>query len=148
MLPFYVWIMIFVATFSAEGRIPEALGGSAAWLAMNATLLVLAAGALIQLLELPLRTTFGQSIFRLAVVDADGEPAGTSTLLARWAIVWLPLLVPMSLVAVLNRGGEPSAAFFTALVLLLLWTSAAFYAVKHPNRGLHDRLAGTWVVRR
>ena len=40
------------------------------------------------------------------------------------------------------------AAFICALVLLLLWISAAVYAVIHPNRGLHDRLAGTWVVRR
>ncbi len=148
MLPFYVWVMIFVGTFSGTGRIPEALGGSVAWLAMNTTMLVLVAGALIQLLELPLRTTFGQSIFRLAVVNADGEPANISTLLARWAIVWLPLLLPISFVALWLRRAEPTAAFFSALALLLLWISAAFYAVGHPNRGLHDRLAGTWVVRR
>jgi len=148
MLPFYVWVMIFVGTYSGVGRIPEALGGSVAWLAMNTTILVLVAGALIQLLGLPFRTTFGQSIFRLAVVNADGEPANVSTLLARWAIVWLPLLLPISLVALLIRRAEPTAAFFAALVLLLLWTSAAVYAVIHPNRGLHDRLADTWVVRR
>jgi uncharacterized RDD family membrane protein YckC len=29
----------------------------------------------------------------------------------------------------------------------LLWIGAAVYAVIVPNRGLHDRLAGTWVVR-
>jgi uncharacterized RDD family membrane protein YckC len=39
-------------------------------------------------------------------------------------------------------------AFISALVLLLLWIGAAVYAVVHPHRGLHDRLAGTWVVRR
>jgi uncharacterized RDD family membrane protein YckC len=148
MLPFYVWVMIFVATYTAEGTIPDALGGSGAWLAMNTTILVLVAGALIQLLELPFRTTFGQSIFRLAVVNANGEPANISTLLARWAIVWLPLLLPMTLLALWLRETEPTAAFISALALLLLWTSAAVYAVIHPNRGLHDRLAGTWVVRR
>jgi len=148
MLPFYVWVMIFVGTYTGAGRIPDALGGSAAGLVLNTTLLVLFVGAVIQLLELPFRTTFGQSIFRLAVVDAEGKPAGILTMLTRWAIVWLPLLVPLSLVALLMWGAEPSAAYSSALVLLLLWTSGALYAVVHPNRGLHDRLAGTWVVRR
>jgi uncharacterized RDD family membrane protein YckC len=115
---------------------------------LNTTMLVLVAGALVQLLELPFRTTFGQTIFRLAVVNANGEPANISTLLVRWTVVWLPLLLPVSLVALLVRGTEPTAAFFAALVLLLLWTGAAVYAACHPNRGLHDRLAGTWVVRR
>jgi uncharacterized RDD family membrane protein YckC len=53
----------------------------------------------------------------------------------------------MMLVGQLLRTAE-AAAFVSALVLLLLWTGAAAYAVIHPNRGLHDRLAGTWVVRR
>jgi uncharacterized RDD family membrane protein YckC len=34
------------------------------------------------------------------------------------------------------------------MLLLYVWIGAAVYAVVHPNRGLHDRLAGTWVVRR
>jgi hypothetical protein len=148
MLPFYVWVMIFVATYTAEGTIPEALGGSGAGLAMNTTILVLVASAFLQLLALPLRTTFGQSIFRMAVINADGEPASRSTLLIRWAIVWLPLLLPLLLIALLLGRAEPSAAFVSALAVLLLWISAALYAVGHPNRGLHDRLAGTWVVRR
>jgi uncharacterized RDD family membrane protein YckC len=84
----------------------------------------------------------------LAVVNAKGEPADMSDLLVRWAIVWLPLFVPMSFVALLIKRAELTAAFISALVLLLLWISAAVYAVIHPNRGLHDRLAGTWVVRR
>jgi hypothetical protein len=70
------------------------------------------------------------------------------TLLRRWAIVWLPLLVPMSLVALLLMRRAEGIASICAAVLLLLWIAAAVYAVVHPNRGLHDRLAGTWVVRR
>ena len=69
-------------------------------------------------------------------------------MLLRWAIVWLPLLVPMFLVAVLFERDEPAAALVFALIVLSLWIGAAIYAVIHPNRGLHDRLAGTWVVRR
>ena len=62
--------------------------------------------------------------------------------------VWLPLLLPMSCVALLIRQGEPTAALITALVLLLLWLGTALHAAAHPNRGLQDRLADTWVVRR
>ena len=81
------------------------------------------------------------------VVNAKGEPAAISHLLVRWAIVWLPLFLPMSLVALLIPGAEV-VAFISALLLLLLWIGAAAYTVVHPNRGLHDRIAGTWVVRR
>ena len=114
---------------------------------MAAAVLVLGAIALIQLLELPFRTTASHEIFRLAVVTAKGERADSTKLLVRWAIVWLPLFVPMVFVAQLLKTAEV-IAFISALVLLLLWISAGVYAVIHPNRGLHDRLAGTWVVRR
>jgi hypothetical protein len=108
----------------------------------------LGTSALFQLLGLPFHTTADHSIFRLAVVNAKGELADRSTLLRRWAIVWLPLFLAMLFVALLIARAELTAAFISILVLLLLWFSAAVYAVIHPNRGLHDRLAGTWVVRR
>ena len=114
---------------------------------MTPAMVVLGARALIQLLELPFRTTCSHSIFGLAVVNAKGERANISNLFVRWAIVWLPLFFPMVFVAQLLKTAE-GIAFISVLVLLLLWISAAVYAVTHPNRGLHDRLAGTWVVRR
>jgi len=110
-------------------------------------MLVLGAVALFQLLGLVFRSTFGHSIFRLAVVNAKGESANRVTLLRRWAIVWLPLFFLMSLAAMLIHRAE-GIAFICALVLLGLWIGAAVYGVVHPHRGLHDRLAGTWVVRR
>jgi len=103
--------------------------------------------ALIDLLALPFRSTVSHSIFRLAVINGGGGPATVSHLLARWGIIWLPLILPISFVALLINRAE-GLAFLSALVLLLLWGSAAVYAVVHPHRGLHDRLAGTWVVRR
>jgi uncharacterized RDD family membrane protein YckC len=115
---------------------------------MISIMVVLGASALIQLLELPLRSTASHSIFRLAVVNAKGRPADISTLLVRWVLIWIPLILPMAVVALLIKKADPAAAFFSALALLLLWISATVYAVIHPNRGLHDRLAGTWVVRR
>jgi uncharacterized RDD family membrane protein YckC len=141
MLPLYVWIAVFVGYFhdkqwESPGRV-----------VLISALVVLGAIALIQLLELPFRSTASQSIFRLAVVNAAGEPAARPHLLVRWAIIWLPLFLPMSFVALLIHRAD-GIALISALVLLLLWASAAIYAVVHPHRGLHDRLAGTWVVRR
>jgi uncharacterized RDD family membrane protein YckC len=145
MLPLYAWIAVFVGTNAQESPPDwhDSLGG----IFMTPAILVLGAIALIQLLELPFRSTASHGIFRLAVINAKGEPASTVHLLVRWAIVWLPLSLPMSFVALLINRAE-GVAFFPALVLLLLWLGAAVYAIVHPHRGLHDRLAGTWVVRR
>jgi len=143
MLPLYVWITVFVGRYH-DKQWNDYLGE----IFIISPLVVLGAIALIQLLALSLfRTTASHATFRLAVVNAKGEPANRVTLLRRWAIVWLGLFVPMSFVALLIKRAE-GIAFICALVLLVLWTSAAVYAAIVPNRGLHDRLAGTWVVRR
>ena len=146
MLGLYIWIAVFVGYYQGE-RVQQwndSLGG----LIIITIMAVLGVIALIQLVEVLFRTTASHAIFRLAVVNAKGEPASRVTLLRRWAIVWLPLFVPMSPAALLIKRGEYAGAFILAVVLLVIWLGAAFYAVIHPNRGLHDRLAGTWVVRR
>ena len=148
MLPFYTWIMIFVGTLRGAEWLYEIVGDSALGLATAAAGVVLGFSALIQLLALPFNFSFSHSIFRLAVINAKGERAGISQLLLRWAIVWIPLLLPMSFMALLIKNSDFADVIVPALILLLLWLSAAFYAVIHPHRGWHDRLAGTWVVRR
>lgn len=142
MLPGYIWIAVFVGYYHDKQWNDSLVGG-----VIISALVVLGTIALIQLLRLAFRSTVSHSIFRLAVVNAKGGPANRVTLLRRWAIVWLPLFLPMLFVALLIKRAE-SIAFISALVLLLIWISAAVYAVIVPNRGLHDRLAGTWVVRR
>ncbi|MHC4756723.1 MAG: RDD family protein, partial [Planctomycetota bacterium] len=144
MMPLYLWIVTFVGFFQREivQQWKDSLGG----LIMISILLVLCAIALFQILGLVFHSTIGHAIFRLAVINAKGRPANRVTLLRRWTIVWLPLFIPMLFAALLIKKTE-GIAFISALVLLLLWISAAVYAVIHPNRGLHDRLAGTWVVR-
>ncbi len=143
MLPLYVWIAVFVGRYH-DKQWNESLVGDV----IIATLAVLGAVALIQLVALPLfRTTPGHAIFRLVVVNATGEIAGIASLLARWAIVWLPLITAMSFAAWLIPRSA-GIAFISAVVALALWLSAAVCAAIHPHRGLHDRLAGTWVVRR
>jgi hypothetical protein len=138
LLPLYVWIAVVV------GRYHDKPWDDPAGIVVLSALVVLGALALLELLGLPFGTTASHAIFRLAVINASGEPAARSHLLVRWAIVWLPLLLPTSIVA----WWVPRAAGVALmLVLLLLWLGAAVYAVVHPHRGLHDRLAGTWVVR-
>jgi uncharacterized RDD family membrane protein YckC len=146
MLPFFVWILVFIGLY--QGERARQSTDSLVVVILISLMVVLGAAALIQLLEVPFRTTAGCAIFRLAVVDAGGKPAELRRLFVRWAIVWLPLFLPISVVALLIKEADPTVAFFSALVLLLLWISAAASAVVHPSRGLHDRLAGTWVVRR
>jgi len=146
MMPLYIWTVSFIGFFQG-GMIQKwkvSLGG----FIMITIMVVLGAIALFQFLGLAFRSSIGHSIFRLAVIDAKGRPANRVTLLRRWVIVWLPLFVPMSLAGFLIKRGEYTVALILAVVLLVLWISAAVYAVIFPNRGLHDRLASTWVVRR
>jgi uncharacterized RDD family membrane protein YckC len=145
MMPLYLWILGFVGYF--QGEKVQQWRDSLGEFVMITIMVVLGVIALTQLLGLAFHSTIGHSIFRLAVVNAKGGPANRVTLLRRWAIVWLPLFVPMLLAALLIKRAE-GIAFICALVLLLLWIGAAVYGVVHPHRGLHDRLSGTWVVRR
>jgi len=145
MLPVYVWILAVVGANTGAGASEwwQSKGG----IALGATGILLAIRGLFQLLELPFRTTCSHGIFRLAVVDSKGERAGRVTLLHRWAITWLPLLLPGALVGFLWANGFPSAACIVGSVVLTLWLAVAVHTVLHPNQGLHDRLAGTRVVR-
>jgi uncharacterized RDD family membrane protein YckC/tRNA A-37 threonylcarbamoyl transferase component Bud32 len=147
MLPVYLWVLVFIG-YARGGEGPnETMWNSMAWIALATALMVLGVIAVVQLLELPFRGTASDSIFRLAVINAQGELASVSHRLGRWAIMWLPLFLPMSLVALMGRQAE-GPAFISALLLFLLWVGAAASGVVHPHRGLHDRLASTWVVRR
>ncbi|MHC4113172.1 MAG: protein kinase domain-containing protein [Planctomycetota bacterium] len=146
MMPLYLWILVSVGHF--QGELVQYWKDSPGWIIMITIMVALGAVALFQILGLALRSTIGHAIFRLVVVNTEGRPADRVTLLKRLAIVWLPLFIPMSFVALLIKRGEPHAAFILSVVLLVFWIGAAVYAIIHPNRGLHDRLADTWVVRR
>ncbi len=146
MLPAYICIMVFVGYYhgdAIQGQHPAVLPTL-----LFCTMVVLGVIALVQLLEFAFRTTASHSIFRLAVIDGQGARAGIPTLYLRWAIVWLPLFVPMLPAALLVRRGDLTTALVWGFTVLLAWIGGAIYAVFHPHRGLHDRLAGTWVVRR
>ena len=100
--------------------------------------------ALAQLFSLALfRATPGQFLFGFAVVTARGAPAGRLRLLGRWMTAWFPVACA---VALLVTDMSDPKYYLPALTILLLWLAALVYTVVSPNRGLHDRVARTWVV--
>jgi hypothetical protein len=147
MLPFYIWVLVFLGTWHGAEWLYAIVGRSPLRIATVSALLVLVVAAAVQLLEVPLRATVGQSVFRLTVVDGKGRPAGRLRLLARWAIAWLPLLIPLAPAALWISRAEPRG-FALAFPLMALWVGVACLAVVRPDRGLHDRWAGTRVVHR
>ncbi len=143
MIPCYVWVMAFIGYYQEERL--EQWHDSLGELLILSVLAVLSIIAVAQLFALPWGSTASQSVFRLAIVNNQGDRASVNQLFKRWLAVWMPLFGPMLLPAGLILEGQEPWAFGIALLLLLLWIAAAVYAVVHP-RSLQDRLAGTWVV--
>lgn len=147
MMPFYIWVLVFVGLYQDFQKI-RGLSGSLGTFVAFSLLGVLAGIALIQLIEVPFRTTVSQNIFRLAVIDRTGHLAQRSKLLLRWAFAWFPL-VPFLILVTMWIGNETmTAALILSVALVLVWIGGAIYAALNPCRGLPDRFAGTWVVRR
>ena len=139
MLPVYVTIMAILGSENVEIDI--------AGLILGAAYLVLFARSLGQLLSLPFKTTCSHAIFGLASVNSDGRPAGIGKLFLRRMLIWNSLLIPAWCIGHWTTPGTIQQ-LAGGTVWLLIWLSAAFYAVMHPNRGLQDRILNTWVVRR
>jgi uncharacterized RDD family membrane protein YckC len=87
-------------------------------------------------------------MFGPAVVTRDGNEIGRMRSLARTLIAWAPILVWLvSVPAQMSMGPGPGSVLaislvFGAMIAGIVWTIAA------ADRGLHDRIAGTWVVPR
>jgi len=146
MLPVYICIMTLLGYYQEETV--QAWHGHVVSLVLFCIMVIMGSIALAQLLEFPFRTTASHAIFRLVVMNDRGVRAGIPTLYLRWAIVWLPLLLPMCGAWLLLREGQLTLFCLVTLSALVPWIGLAMYAVLHPHRGLHDRLANTWVVRR
>jgi hypothetical protein len=84
-------------------------------------------------------------IARVTFVRQDGAPASRGRLFWRALVVWSPLLPGMFLGGVLKIWVGFSAA---VLLSILLIGVLAIISVALPERGLPDRLAGTWPVPR
>jgi hypothetical protein len=84
----------------------------------------------------------------LAVVTRDGNEIGRLRSLGRTLIAWAPIVAWLvSVPAQIDMGLGPASVLaislaFGAMIGGVVWTLAA------GDRGLHDRIAGTWVVPR
>ena len=88
----------------------------------------------------------------LAAVTRDGREIGRLRSAARVLITWSPTLA-WSIgwawyVEALTHDAFVYASPWGIGVLYLLPAIGALWTIAHPERGLHDRLAGTWVVPR
>ncbi len=143
LLPVYLWLLLFLGLFRGDEGSPVSPG----WTALVSAAIALGGVALSDLVGVLFRGSSGHSIFQLAIIDHRGEAASRLRLFARWALVWLSLLLPMGLVFLLYDAGT-EARLGAAGTVLLLWSGAAATAAFSPTCGPHDRLAGTKVVRR
>lgn len=75
----------------------------------------------------------------LELVTADGKRASRFRVLVRTAATWVPLMI-------VPPASSP-AHWLTYLCLLMLFAGAGV-AILSPERGIQDRLAGTWIVPR
>jgi uncharacterized RDD family membrane protein YckC len=112
------------------------------------TLILMCIGQFVSLLLF--RTTLGQRLFGFAVVNQRGEPASRGRLLWRWAIIWVPLIVIVVRIALVNASLKPMTAF-TATSLYVkatLWLLCVAVAMWKPESGVHDDIAKTRLVPR
>jgi eukaryotic-like serine/threonine-protein kinase len=87
-------------------------------------------------------------LLQLDLVDARGRPASRARVFARSVVASSPLialvvwLIAFDVPVAAHSSGFVVACAVTLLVLLV----GAIVAVATPARGIHDRLAGTWIV--
>jgi hypothetical protein len=106
------------------------------WLTLVALTALLAAFAL--------RGGVSYSLLGIRVVDERGRRVGRARCLARALVAWCPCIALVPRLIPEPPGWSAGAA---AAALLVLAVGAA-YSVYSPERGIPDRLVGTWAVRR
>jgi hypothetical protein len=100
-------------------------------------------------------------LYGLRIVTADGRVASRPRVFARTAVAWAPIVVLVILAipevdfsvtsSSVGFGGPsftPTTIVIASGLALLLLLAGAIVAVLHPERGIQDRLAGTWIVPR
>lgn len=96
----------------------------------------------------PDQATFGKSRGGLRVTDLSGRRLGPGRALARSVVKFAPWQVAHT--AVFGLVAKPTSTLFAALAVgaqLLVIASIAIMAVDTDHRALHDRVAGTRVVK-
>ena len=110
-------------------------------------LLLLTASALVSVvLQMILRGSVLLRLAGVAIVTGRGLPASRLRLLWRALIAWAPLAAVWLtiLIGTIPVGSRASMVMVLAAAMALV--AGAAWAVARPERGLHDRLAGVWLV--
>jgi hypothetical protein len=84
-----------------------------------------------------------------ALVNRRGQPISRIRALWRTAVAWSPvvaLVFAFKLGPDIFKAGIAVLALHAALNGILI--AGAIYAWLHPSRGIHDRIAGSWIVPR
>jgi hypothetical protein len=86
---------------------------------------------------------------RHAVVTRDGRQIGRARSAIRFLVAWSPALAWIACVGVPMFGEplvSPDVAVVVGSLAFLLMAAGAAWTIANPERGPHDRIAGTWVV--
>ena len=148
-IPGYIWIATFVgiASNTASSVTPAVWLGRAA----IAGLVMMHILAFFDIALAFWRKSTSLSTFGLEVVTESGR-ASRMRMLARSAMLWLPVLLPTGAIAAVALANGTWIDFRTAAVLGAFALAAAGIsaaaALVTPTRGVHDRLVGVWIGRR
>ena len=82
----------------------------------------------------------------IGLTTGTGMAAPRAVVVWRTFVAWSPVLA--GAVLVLGAGLHPRTALMAVIVAILLMLCGAVFAVLNPERGLQDRIAGTWLVPR
>jgi hypothetical protein len=80
----------------------------------------------------------------LELVTGKGRPASRARVLARTVIAWAPIIA----IVLIERTTLSLTGLAESAPALLVLLAGAIVAGLHPQRGIQDRLAGTWIVPR
>jgi uncharacterized RDD family membrane protein YckC len=85
-----------------------------------------------------------------AIVRRNGKIASKLRVLFRMALTWLPVTIGWLVMAVAETSADSDLVTSIAVggAALLMTALAATYAVKRPERGPQDWIAGTWLIPR
>jgi uncharacterized RDD family membrane protein YckC len=149
------FLVVFLRTDEGEGHISD----STAWIAVAILVATIPAWFVFSLIMgLRRGQTVGQYVMGLRVVTEDDRPPGLSRLLAYWLALHPLLFHPilggswLALAYVSISLSDSTVVFVVALALTLFCLvgpiAGLLFALADPQRrALHDRLAGTKVVR-
>jgi hypothetical protein len=95
------------------------------------------------------RGGLGLRLIDAAVVGADGEEVSRSRATVRALVAWSPVFVADGILF-LSRGParavSPDEEMIGGVVVLGIFAAGGVYAALHPERGLQDQIAWTWLV--